>query len=213
MRVKGKAEIRSICAVFREGASIANVIIFGMTLALHRRFLVAALGVSFALSSSAFALQRPSSEVENLKQQALAALVSGQWDAAVRDYEKAIALAPKDASLRVELGVVLTKTGRLPDSIATFQEALRLAPHNLAAELGLARAYRAVHNYEEARRILNLAIREHPKSAEPLAELGDFEIQQQTYDAAIGHLKASLALAPANVETRNLAGRRVSGEG
>jgi hypothetical protein len=27
MRVKGKAEIRSICAVFREGASIANVII------------------------------------------------------------------------------------------------------------------------------------------------------------------------------------------
>ena len=34
--------------------------------------------------------------------------------------------------------------------------------------------------------------------------MGEFEIQQQTYDAAIGHLKASLALAPANVETRNL---------
>jgi protein O-GlcNAc transferase len=51
--------------------------------------------------------------------------------------------------------------------------------------------------------VLNLAIREHPKSAEPLAAMGDFEIQQQTYDAAIGHLKASLALAPANVETRN----------
>jgi tetratricopeptide (TPR) repeat protein len=204
MRVKGKAEICSICAVFREGASIANVIIFGMKLALHRRFLAAALGASVALSSPALALQRPVSEVENLKQQAHSALASGQWDIAIQNYEKAIALAPKDASLRVELGVVLTKAGRLPDSIATFQEALHLAPHNLAAELGLAQAYRAVHNYEEARRILNLAIREHPKSAEPLAALGDFEIQQQTYDAAIGHLKASLALAPANVETRNL---------
>ena len=175
-----------------------------MKLVSYRRFFAVALGMGVALSSSAFALQHPASEVENLKQQAHSALASGQWDAAIQDYEKAIALAPKGANLRVELGVVLTKTGRLPDSIATFQEALRLAPLNLAAELGLAQAYRAVHNYDEARRILNLAIREHSKSAEPLAALGDFEIQQQTYDAAIGHLKASLALAPANVETRNL---------
>ncbi len=204
MRVKGKAGICSICAAFREGASIVNVIIFGMKLALHHRFLVAALSTGVALSSSAFASQRPSSEVESLKQQAHSALATGQWDIAIQGYEKAIALAPKDGSLRIELGVVLTKAGRLPDSISTFQEALRIAPHNLAAELGLAHAYRAVHNDEEARRILNLAIREHPKSAEPLAALGDFEIQQQTYDAAIGHLKASLALAPANMETRNL---------
>ena len=175
-----------------------------MKLVSDRRFFAVALGMSVALSSSAFALQRPSIEVENLKQQAHSAIARGQWDIAIQDYEKGIALAPTDASLRVELGVVLTKAGRLPDSIAMFQQALRLAPHNLAAELGLAQAYRAVHNYEEARRILNLAIREHPKSAEPLAALGDFEIQQQTYDAAIGHLKASLALVPANVETRNL---------
>jgi len=204
MRVKGKAEIRSICAVFREGALIVNVIIFGMKLALYRRWLALALGASVALSSSALALQRPSSEVESLKQQAHSALATGQWDVAIQDYEKAIALAPKNANLRVELGVVLTKTGRLPDSIASFQEALRLAPRNLPAELGLAQAYRTVHNYDEAGRVLKLAIREHPKSAEPLAAMGDFEIQQQTYDAAIGHLKASLALTPANVETRNL---------
>ncbi|HEY2108946.1 MAG TPA: tetratricopeptide repeat protein [Candidatus Acidoferrales bacterium] len=175
-----------------------------MKLALHRRFLVAAFGASVVLSSSALAFQRLASDVENLKQQAHSALASGEWDIAIQDYEKAVALAPKDASLRVELAVVLTKAGRLPDSIATFQDALRLAPHNLAAELGLAQAYRAVHNNEEARRILNLAIREHPKSAEPLAALGDFEIQQQTYDVAIGHLKASLALTPANAEARNL---------
>jgi tetratricopeptide (TPR) repeat protein len=174
-----------------------------MILCSHRRFLMAVFAAVTACLPT-FALQRSPSEVENLKQQAHSALASARWDIAIQDYEKAIALAPKDANLRVELGVVLTKTGRLPDSIATFQETLRLAPHNLAAQLGLARAYRAVHNYEETRRILNLAIREHPKSAEPLAELGDFEIQQQTYDIAIGHLKASLALAPAKVETRNL---------
>jgi protein O-GlcNAc transferase len=203
LRVKRKAEIWRICGVFRQGALIANVIIFRVNLAAHRRLLVAALAVA-ATCSSGFTFQRSAGEVENLKQKAHSALEKGQWDTAIQDYEKAIALAPKNASLHVELGVLLTKTGRLPDSIATFQEALRLTPHNLAAELGLAQAYRAVHNYDEAGRILKLAIREHPKSAEPLAAMGDFEIQQQTYDAAIGHLKASLVLAPANVETRNL---------
>jgi tetratricopeptide (TPR) repeat protein len=203
MGVKRKAGISGICGVFRQGALIADVIIFSMNLASHRRFLVAALAIA-ASCSPALTFQRSTGEMENLRQQAHSALASGQWDAAIQDYEKAIALAPKDANLRVQLGVALTKTGRLPDSIATFQEALRLAPHNLPAELGLAQAYRAVHNYDEAGRVVKLAIREHPNSAEPLAAMGDFEIQQQTYDAAIGHLKASLALAPANVETRNL---------
>ena len=165
---------------------------------------MAAAAAAITACLPAFALQRSTSEVENLKQLAHAAVAGGQLDAAIEDYEKAIILAPKDASLRIELGVVLTRAGRLPDSIATFQQAQRRAPHNLSAELGLARAYRAVHNYDETRRILNLAIGEHPKSAEPLAELGDFEVEQQTYDAAIGHLKASLVLAPANLETRNL---------
>ena len=92
----------------------------------------------------------------------------------------------------------------LADAIARFKK--RCASHRTIWLLSWdwQRHIDAFHNYDEARRVLELAIREHLKSAEPLAALGDFEIQQQTYDAAIGHLKASLALAPANVETRNL---------
>ena len=124
---------------------------------------------------------------------------------AIQDYEKAIALAPKDANLRVELGVVLTKAGCVC-RIRSRRFKMPFTSRRTISRLswGWHRRYRAVHNNEEARRILNLAIREHSKSPEPLAALGDFEIEQQTYDAAIGHLKASLALAPANVETRNL---------
>lgn len=142
--------------------------------------------------------------VQDLKQQGHAAMVRADWDAAIQIFEKAIAVAPADVALRLELGSALEKTGRLANAIAAYQEALRIAPHNLRAELGLAEAYRSVPNYDEAKRILGRAIGEHPKSAEPLAAMGEFEIQQQTYDAAIGHLKASLALAPANVETGNL---------
>ena len=88
-------------------------------------------------------------------------------------------------------------------AIASYDEALRISPHNLAAEIGLAQAYRGVHNYAEAKQILERARAEHAQSAKPLAALGDLEIELQTYDAAIAHLRAALAIAPSDVESRN----------
>lgn len=168
------------------------------------RFSIAVIFAFILSCASIHARQASSTEAENLKREAHASIAKGQLDAAIQSYEKAIALAPNELSLRLELGSVRLKSGQLTDSIAAFREALRIAPHNLTAELGLAQGYRGVRNNEEAKRVLERAIREHPKSSEPLAAIGEFEIQQQTYDAAIGHLKASLVLAPANVETRNL---------
>ncbi len=52
-------------------------------------------------------------------------------------------------------------------------------------------------------RLLEQARREHPKSAAPLAMLGDLDLELQTYDAAIAHLTAALAIEPANVDARN----------
>jgi tetratricopeptide (TPR) repeat protein len=92
---------------------------------------------------------------------------------------------------------------KFPDAIASYQEALRLAPHNLKAEIGIAQAYRGVHNFDEAKRILEQAHREHPQSAAPLVILGDLDIELQTYDAAIAHLSAALALDPADMDARN----------
>lgn len=105
--------------------------------------------------------------------------------------------------MRVELGGALAKSGRLTEAIASYEGALRISPRNLSAELGLAQAYRGVHNYEETRRVLERACREHPKSAAPLAALGDLEIELQTYDVAISHLRAAVALDPASTTTRN----------
>ena len=88
-------------------------------------------------------------------------------------------------------------------AIAKYDEALRISPRNLSAEIGLAQAYRGVHNYDEAKRVLERAHAEHPQSAVPLAALGDLDIELQIYDAAIAHLRAALALAPSDVESRN----------
>jgi tetratricopeptide (TPR) repeat protein len=94
-------------------------------------------------------------------------------------------------------------SGQFVQAIESYQEWLRLQPADMAAEIGLARAYRGVHNYDEARHILELAHREHPGNADPLASLGDLDIEMQSYDEAIRHLTAGLSLRPADVETRN----------
>jgi tetratricopeptide (TPR) repeat protein len=93
--------------------------------------------------------------------------------------------------------------GNWDQAIANYTEALRISPSDLDAEIGLAQAYRGVHNYAEAKQILEESRAEHPRSSKPLAALGDLDIELQTYDTAIADLRAALALAPADVESRN----------
>jgi tetratricopeptide (TPR) repeat protein len=91
---------------------------------------------------------------------------------------------------------------RYADAIAQFQEVLSRAPHRLDAEVGLATAYRGAHNFDESKRILVGAHTEHPADARPLTDLGDLEIEVQSYDAAITYLKSAVALSPNDVAAR-----------
>jgi tetratricopeptide (TPR) repeat protein len=171
-----------------------------------QRFLPAVLVLLLLLSlnvSPAIA-QNSSAQAENLAQRAQSEAIRGEWAESAATYEIAISVAPRDPNLRMALGHVRAKAGRFADSIASYQQALQLSPRNAAAEIGLAQAYRGVRNLDEARLILQRAHREHPQSPEPLAVLGDLEMELQTYDAAIAHLTAALALGPSHVETRNL---------
>jgi tetratricopeptide (TPR) repeat protein len=103
----------------------------------------------------------------------------------------------------IEQGHAEAAARKFPDAITSYQEALRLAPRNVKAEIGMAQAYRGVHNFDETKRILEQARREHPKNAAPLVVFGDLDIELQTYDTAITHLNAALALDPADLDARN----------
>ena len=87
-------------------------------------------------------------------------------------------------------------------TIAKYQHTLRMSPRDLDAEIGLAQAYRSVHNYDEAKNILERAAREHPRSEAPLAVLGNLEIELQTYDRAIRNLSAALTRKPTDTSAR-----------
>jgi tetratricopeptide (TPR) repeat protein len=152
--------------------------------------------VGFAASA-----QTSSQQVQRLKLEARANAAAGDWDGAIANYQKTIEVAPRDVASRVELGDTFLRMGRYADAITSYREALRISPRDLNAEVGLAQAYRGVHNYEEAKQILERSCAEHPQSPESLAALGDLDIELQTYDAAIAHLRAALTFAPA-VESR-----------
>lgn len=106
----------------------------------------------------------------------------------------------------LESAQFLAKQERWPEAIELYRRALALSPRNEAAELGLSDAYRGVHNYEEARAILNTARQQHPKSVAILVALGSLEIEAESFDAAIAALRSALALAPNDVKLRNLLG-------
>jgi len=114
--------------------------------------------------------------------------------------------AKKEAPAALESAQVLAKKERWPEAIELYRRALAFSPRNEAAELGLSDAYRGVHNYEEARAILNTARHQHPKSVAILAALGSLEIEAESFDAALAALRSALALAPNDMKLRNLLG-------
>jgi tetratricopeptide (TPR) repeat protein len=111
--------------------------------------------------------------------------------------------APAAAVTLIERAQAAAGAGRYAEAITDFHDALRISPRNVDAEIGLAQVFRAVHNFDAATQILEQARREHPRSAAPLAMLGDLDLELQTYDAAIAHLTAALAIQPANLDARN----------
>jgi tetratricopeptide (TPR) repeat protein len=108
---------------------------------------------------------------------------------------------PKSQQQRLAADQAL-RSGDYATAITAFQALLKREPENIDCELGLANAFRGVHNFDEARRILELAHRQHPKSARPLEALGDMDLETQEYDRAFTHLRAALAINPRDAASR-----------
>ena len=115
------------------------------------RFLLGTVLVIRVIQIPSLVSQAFADGVAKLNRQARAAIAAEHWEVATACYEKAIQLASKTAKLCVELGMLLTKLGRLPDAIVMYQVGLRIALQNMPAEIGLAQAYRGVPNFKKAK--------------------------------------------------------------
>lgn len=84
-----------------------------------------------------------------------------EYEAAIREFSAAVALAPNNATYRVNLAVALSEIGEYERAISEFEEALRLDPNHVGAYLQLGYTYqemeRPLQAVEAWKKVLELA--------------------------------------------------------
>jgi tetratricopeptide (TPR) repeat protein len=124
----------------------------------------------------------------------LAALRQRQGRPAAEALEAVVRDFPASAETHRVLGVVYRATGRLPDSIARFEEAVRLAPDDERARVALGSALLEAGRLDDAERALREAIARLPSSGEAKWALADVYERQDRGADAIAILAESTSL-------------------
>jgi tetratricopeptide (TPR) repeat protein len=112
----------------------------------------------------------------------------GRMDAAVRDFEQAVALKPDDADTLFNLGFILQRTGKHPEALERFQRAVELSPFLDRAWYGMGLSLSKLGRYQEAAAKFSEAARLQPMNpyasyqlASAWAQLGDREKLEAEY--------------------------------
>jgi len=93
-------------------------------------------------------------------------------------------------------GEELRRRWALESAEAAFREAASVDPANLEAALGLARIAQARFDYVEAKRLLDGALRDHPRSADLFAGYGSLYIAAEETSRALEYFDRALSIDP-----------------
>jgi tetratricopeptide (TPR) repeat protein len=120
----------------------------------------------------------------------------GRYDAALRDYDRAIEINPRDFDARVNRGVVCERLGRYSDAVAEFTCALTIRPDNVTALVNRGLAFVKLDRPADACRDFDRAIPLAPDRAESYFGRASAHTAARRYDAAIKDLDRAIALKP-----------------
>jgi tetratricopeptide (TPR) repeat protein len=134
------------------------------------------------------------------REQARAALSS--------DPEKALSLllqarkiAPADADVQFEFGMVALRMNLLPDAVTAFQETLKLRPDDPQAVYGLGRTFMQQAKYDDARQQFVRYCALRPADASGHYALGNSYAMLERSADARSEFEKSIALAPVQTES------------
>jgi Tfp pilus assembly protein PilF/peroxiredoxin len=101
------------------------------------------------------------------------------------------------------LGVIATREGKIENSVQQFQQALQLNPHHLAALDNLGNAYRALKEWDDARKTFERALEFAPNDPEANYGLGMVFAQGNDTGKAYEYLQRALKSRPDYPEALN----------
>ena len=121
---------------------------------------------------------------------------SGDLDGALREYARALELAPDFVEAHNNLGTLLGARGRSDEAIRHLQRAVELRPQQPAVHANLGIALYLAGRHGEAETALSQAITGTGNDAAPLGYLGEIAMECGALARARTYYERALALAP-----------------
>jgi tetratricopeptide (TPR) repeat protein len=81
-----------------------------------------------------------------------------RWEEALKCFQEALAMEPKNAEAHLKKGIALERLNRLEHSLDSYEEAVRLNPNRAFAYVYKARVLAALHRYDEALNVYDSAL-------------------------------------------------------
>ncbi|MCW5981951.1 MAG: tetratricopeptide repeat protein [Bryobacteraceae bacterium] len=116
----------------------------------------------------------------------------GEYEAAIPAWKRALAAAPEDARVRMNLGMALARTGKLDQGIVEYRKAIEIDPAYPEAHMNLGVALAESGRIDEAIGQYNEALRNDPEYPEAHSNLGAALASQGKLDEAIEHYRRAL---------------------
>jgi tetratricopeptide (TPR) repeat protein len=128
----------------------------------------------------------------------------GLYDAAVREYQQAVALSPRRPGVHFRIGRTLlarsqnASTADLVEARKAFEEELRIDPTNANAAYEIGEMHRKAGELDRAREFFEQALKHHPDFEEALVGLGRALIALGQPAQAVARLEAVVKRNPEN---------------
>jgi len=129
---------------------------------------------------------------------------TGQYEAAVRQFQETLRIEPTSDRGYIGLAQAQEQLGKLEEAEKTFQQAITLRPNYGPAYSWLGRFYFNRGRYDDAARMFRAVVDLSPDSFLGYSNLGGAYVMQGRFAEAIEPLKTSIAIRPSSSAYSNL---------
>jgi len=148
------------------------------------------------------AIDVPAAKVYQHLDLGIEASKQGRFDAALAEFEKALAIDPTYPDAHNNIGIALVEQGRIEEGIARYRKALALKPDSAMAHCNLGAAFAKLKRYDEAAAEYQKALEAQPDYADAYSNFGVLLAERgRPADAVIQYRKA-LEINPLYAQAR-----------